>query len=251
MTELVFRDASVEVRVTGDDAIVHHRALDKYYHAPRSSLPQHYREHLAPYHSRVSAMAANVFLAIAVTLLALNLIAITRISIAGATRWAPLVLVAYTGVNLAIHEGAHIVALRLLGRRIDKVGFKMHYYILPAFYVRMNQSHLLSKHERMIVHGAGAFVNLTVNLVLILTLWDRFPDLNVALKFVGWAIAINALPVLNSDGYRVVLALADHAERRSIHQNPHWIIMVKYLSVVLVSAYGLSLTYSALTEVFT
>ena len=229
MTEFTFSDTDVEVRVSENNAVIHHRETGRYHHAPKSSLPGHYLDNLVPYESKVGARVAYILLSIGLVLLVANLIAITRLSVSGAGKLAPVILAGYTVVNIVMHEGAHILALRFVGRKIDKVGFKMHYVILPAFYVRMNQSHLLDRYERIVVHGAGAFVNLLVNLMFILSISGHTPDLNVALKFVGWAIAVNTLPVLNSDGYRVLLALADHAERRSIGKNPRWIISIKYI----------------------
>lgn len=134
--------------------------------------------------------------------------------------------------------------LRLLGRRHDKVGFKLHYWILPAFYVRMNQSVLLSRNEKVVVHGAGIWINLTINaLLILLNAWIiKSPDLNVALTLAIVTLAANALPVLNSDGYRVLLALADVNELKDWRRNPAWIVRIKVLSWMLMFAYGLYIT---------
>ena len=70
--------------------------------------------------------------------------------------------------NLLIHEAGHVLALRWCGRRPDKVGFKMNYWVMPAFFVRMNQVSLLPRRERLLCHSAGLFANLiAVNLLVV------------------------------------------------------------------------------------
>ena len=68
-------------------------------------------------------------------------------------------LVAYSLGQLAVHELAHVWALRFFGKRPDRFGFKLNYWVFPAFYVRMNDTHLLTQQEKIVVHSAGLFVN--------------------------------------------------------------------------------------------
>lgn len=57
--------------------------------------------------------------------------------------------------NVVLHEFSHVLAMRLCGRNVDKIGFKLNYKVLPAFYVRMNQVILLGRLEKIFVMLLG------------------------------------------------------------------------------------------------
>ncbi|EGO9014034.1 hypothetical protein D2A61_13390, partial [Enterococcus faecalis] len=57
------------------------------------------------------------------------------------------------------------------GKKHQKIGFKMNYYIFPAIYVEMNEIYLISKNEKIIVHLAGLITNyLTINFIQVINL---------------------------------------------------------------------------------
>ena len=218
--------------------------------AATSTLPEEIAANLKLYQPKVSAEIAWGVTTILFVLAVANIVAALQGSISSSVPLAMIVFVPYIIFSIILHEGAHILALRGFGRRHDKVGFKLHYVILPAFYVRMSQSHLLDRYERLVVHAAGIVSNLALNLLLftINDLWIRSANLSMALNFATVALIANALPFLNSDGYRVILALGDVPERRRFKENPQWIQVVKIVSGMLVVAYGWTMTYSIITE---
>ena len=141
--------------------------------------------------------------------------------------------------SVILYEGAHVVALRICGRKADKIGVKMNYLIFPAFYVRMNQILLLPASDKVLVHIAGIWVNLAINLLLFAlnALWVHSSDLGHSLAFAVVTLSVNALPVLNSDGYRCLLAWTDVNEHIDNRRNPRWVFGLRILSWIIVVAY--------------
>lgn len=89
----------------------------------------------------------------------------TMLDIGQITLGALFLLMGYSTVQILLHEFAHYSVFRMMGRRPDKVGFKLNYYVFPAFYVRMNDCHLLARRDRYVVHAAGVFINAIVTLI--------------------------------------------------------------------------------------
>lgn len=131
------------------------------------------------------------------------------------------VVAGYIAVHTVLHEGAHLAALRSMGRRADKVGFKLNYWVFPAFYVRMNDVHLLTRRDRVVVHSAGLLVNGVINLVVVAACANgRAPTLAFATLVFTPGLVANSLPLLRSDGHKTLLAALDINERRRVRDNP-------------------------------
>lgn len=54
---------------------------------------------------------------------------------------------------------------------------------------------------------------------------------------------MNAVPVLNSDGYRILLAICDVSERRKREDNPAVVRVIGVVSVMIAAAYVFSLVW--------
>lgn len=136
-----------------------------------------------------------------------------------AARW--WVVAGYIAVQTVVHEGAHLVALHSMGRRADKVGFKLNFWVFPAFYVRMNDVLLLPRRDRVVVHSAGLLVNGTINLAVIASCANgRAPAVAFATLVFTPGLVANSLPLLRSDGHKTLLAALDINERRRVRDNP-------------------------------
>lgn len=235
-----YSDSDCEILLVGGRATVLDRNRNQYYQTTARKLPPEILAAASPRTSQVSRATVGIFLVTVVLLLAGNFtFSLTRGS-ERPTSWLVLVLVVYLPLSVLLHELAHALALKAMGRSIDKFGFKLNYGVFPSFYVRMNQSLLLSRNEKVVVHGAGLAVNLAMNFVLFaenVFVW-HWPDLEVALQFILITLAINAIPALKSDGYRVLLALANVDELRGFWRNPWWLIAIKILSVGYVMHYS-------------
>jgi len=239
MPRLRYVDEITEVVITDNIAVVHDKTEDKYFQMDRTKLPDRILNEALPTVSQVAAPFTFGFLWIGVALLVLN-VGYSLISSPEPTAMFFVWFVPYILISVIIHERAHLVALRIFGRKHDKVGFKMHYIILPAFFVQMNQSVLLARNEKIVVHAAGIWVNLFVIgcLIMLNAILIGSDDLGVALTFAVVTLSYNAVPVLNSDGYRVLLALADVNELKERKRNPRWIRRIKTTSWILVVCYG-------------
>lgn len=243
-----YSDSQLKAKIGHEKTIIFIINSRRAFEVPTAKLPQEWLIKSTIYSPKIGMKASIVFLYCTFLLLISNIL-YTAFSDTHADSFIfMLIFVPYIIFSIFLHEGAHILALKYFGLNIDKIGFKMHYYILPAFYVRMNQSVLLAKSEKILVHGIGISVNLFFNLVLIVInqFFLHSPTLGLALDFTIVTLCANALPVLNSDGYRVLLALTNSDEYKNKKKNKKWIRFIKILSWVLVSLYGISLTFSAI-----
>lgn len=232
------------VRTSSDVAIVYDRERNRFYETRADKLPQYIREQLRPYRERVNVYGAFLLTALLFILAVWNAVTVQGHDAYQMSLGSSLLFFLYISISITIHEGAHILGLRMLGHSVDKIGFKLHYFVLPAFFVRMSQSVLLTKHERVAVHSAGIIANLLVNIPLVIanTVWIQSEPLWTVLRFATVALLLNALPVLNSDGYRVMLAWANIHEKKSLSLNPRWVQGLKAVSIVIVGVYTFNMS---------
>lgn len=152
-----------------------------------------------------------------------------------------IVLATYSTVQILFHEASHYLVFLSFGRRPDSVGFKMNYYVFPAFYVRMNDVHLLTRPDKYVLHTVGITVNAIVSLVGfgIVQTFSMGESARFVVAWYAVAMSYNCLPVLNSDGFKALLAITGENERRHFSDNPLWIrgiVVVGYIIVFLYTA---------------
>lgn len=217
--------------------MVFDRTRRAYYRAPLDAVPSSLFHAARPQRSTVPTWAVWLLIGLLVALLVVNALLLPPITRQPLT---PEMITAavYLAVSIGLHEGSHVLALRAFGRSFDKIGFKLNHWVFPAFYVRMNQTLLLSRQEQVCVHAAGLLVNLAVNAaVLACNSWvGQSPALDFAAGAVFIAAAWNAVPFLNSDGYRVLLSVIGTDTTRELRANPPWLVSLKVVGVVLVIA---------------
>lgn len=130
------------------------------------------------------------------------------------------VLAIYIVVQTVLHEGGHLVALRVNGHRPDKIGVKLNFAVFPAVYVRMNAVHLLHRNDKVAVHTSGLLVNGVVNLVVLgMCLRGGAPSLAFAAVVYTPGLLANSLPLLRSDGHKTLLAVLGINERKRMKDN--------------------------------
>jgi len=233
----VFADEHCEIVIGSGAAIVHDRGRQRYYTTPLDRLPAEVLSNTVPRTSRIGWTGAMTLLLLLGACLVGNYALLAHQPAGSWSATAVCALVAYLAVSVALHEGAHVAALRWTGRRIDRVGVKLNFGVFPAFYVRMNQTLLLSRPEKILVHSAGLLSNLTLNAALLILTRATGTDLLVLpLAVVLTAIAVNAIPMLNSDGYRILLAVTGTDATRTLRTNPWWVVLIKVLSVLYAAA---------------
>ena len=91
----------------------------------------------------------------------------------------------------------------------------------------MNETYMLSRIDKIIVHSFGLFVNFTlinfVQLVNILV-FDSY-SLTLAYLLFSSTMVWNLVPVLNSDGYKIILASLSLDEFSNFTKN-HWLVLI-------------------------
>ena len=231
----VYADDRCEIRISGGRAVVFDRVEQAYYRAPIESVPDSIRIAARIQRSSVPTWTAWSIVGILPVLLAVNAMLLPT-STKSADSFAAVATAVYLVLSVVIHEGAHILALRGFGRSVDRVGFKLNHRVFPAFYVRMNQSLLLSRQEQIVVHAAGVLGNLAANALVLTTnaLTVQSAAIEVAAHLVFIAVAWNVAPILNSDGYRVLLALVGVDAARRLRSNPPWLIGIKVAGIVFI-----------------
>ncbi|MDT3958299.1 peptidase, partial [Staphylococcus kloosii] len=119
--------------------------------------------------------------------------------------------------------------------KINKVGFKLNFYVFPAIYVQMNEIYMISRKEKIIVHSFGLFVNFTfINLVQIINEFTvNNVSLTIAFMLFSSTMIWNLIPMLNSDGYKVLLAILYLDEYNNFIKN-HWLVLsIQILGVLI------------------
>lgn len=133
----------------------------------------------------------------------------------------------YLFFNIFVHELGHIKSMNLFGRSHNRVGFKMNYYVFPCVYVQLNEIYMLSKREKLFVHSAGIFINLFITLVveILNILFFHSLVLSFSYTFFLFALLWNMVPILNSDGYKILITLLNKDELENSKKN-HWLIKI-------------------------
>ena len=149
----------------------------------------------------------------------------------------------YTIIQVFFHEVFHVFALHKTKREIDHIGFKFN-YIFPSFYIRMNDVYLLSDAEKIFVHAAGLFFNCLSNgIVLFISYFFGLNILNIISKFFVIGILMNAFPVLNSDGYKIILTIFSINEYRKKSKNVAFIKAFSCVNILISILYLIKLIF--------
>lgn len=243
---LALQDQWGEMLIQGERTVVHDCETGKYFQIPTTSIPKQFLDAAVQVTARYSARAAWTLIISGLALLVANVTICWIYHVEQLSRSFPAVFAVYIVLSVLLHECAHIIALRTCGRRFDRVGFKLHYLILPAFFVRMNESNMLLWTDKVVVHIAGIWSNLAINLLLFAVnarVWNS-SSLGASLEFAVITLAANAVPALSSDGFRVLLAACGVNEFRRRDGNPPWLRVVRVGSWFLVAIYGMCMIVS-------
>lgn len=155
------------------------------------------------------------------------------------TSWTDVAMTCvYSFIQLALHELSHFAALSHFGKKPDSIGFKMNYWIFPAFYVRMNDVYLLQRREQIIVHTIGALVNIIINAITFAIAFSlNIYPLLVATCWFGVSIVWNVLPILDSDGYKALLSWQGNYQRKNMHKNAKTLKLINIINYFIVLTY--------------
>ena len=147
------------------------------------------------------------------------------------------ILAIYLLAFIIIHEIGHLFMLHICGRQANKFGFKIN-YIFPSFYVRINEVYMLDKFEKLYVHSAGLMNSLILNVTTFFV--GKILNNNIFIYisvYMSMTIVYNLIPFLNSDGYKMLITIANKTEKRNTKNNSKLILVFKILDIVFVLAY--------------
>ena len=234
-----YEDDTYEALKCDDKIIFRNKKSNQYFESmefDKYNLP--WRE----YHPSISNWRINIRLTIVLIFFILNIVFyfIPHISNDLSLFRFTLYSTVYSLIQVFFHEAFHVLALHKAGRRIDKIGFKFN-YIFPSFYIRMNQMYMLSDYEKLYIHSAGLFFNCISNgFLLIVSSIFQLNILNVITRFFVIGILMNSFPVLNSDGYKIMLTFLSYNEHKEKKRNKGLIKIFSYLNIIISIVYFFS-----------
>lgn len=148
-----------------------------------------------------------------------------RFSLAGESGYGILLLLLANLLVIGVHELAHGLTTKHVGRELNRGGFLL-YWGMPAFFVDTRDTWLASRRERMLVSWAGPHSGLILGGLagLALTAVSRyFPSQETAvwttfiyqIGFLAYlSVLINLNPLLELDGYFILMDWLDAPDLR-------------------------------------
>ena len=239
-----YKDDSYEIFGEDERYIVKDIQRRKYYQLSSSEIKK-YKFNFKNKKERISSTNVYFFFIILFSLEILNIYISLRTTIGKIDElYFIYSLCVYLPIFIIFHELGHISFFHLFGRKVDKIGFKFN-YIFPSFYVRMNDSYLLSKKERLIVHSGGIMFSLLVNtFIFLIGIISNNTLLIYLSKYMSVDIIFNSLPMMNSDGYKVILSLRGVEEKKTFVENNRLIKSIKAINILFVIVYTIWFIWS-------
>ena len=137
----------------------------------------------------------------------------TLVTIEGSYVLGIVALILLQVLSISVHEAGHALAIRHYGRHVRKFGVAM-YYLFPCFYVDSTDMSLASRRQRIVVSLAGPFAGLSVAAACALVAAGEGETLVGSIAFKAASLFVfqfvfNLLPILELDGYHVLVDLLD------------------------------------------
>ncbi|MCY9089613.1 peptidase [Bacillus mojavensis] len=230
MKILKYEDEKYEVIVQNNVFIKDKKSGD-YYKNSLDSITDEQLSYFKIYKEKVSPKFFYLFLCFTAIMFILNYIHLIKLQnefttsvLYGWKMW--IIIVVYFIMNIVLHEMGHIYSLKYFGKKFDKVGFKLNFYVFPAFYVQLNATYMISRNEKIIVHLFGLFINYFVinTLETINQFTISSEPLTMAFMLFSSTLLWNLVPILNSDGYKILLAFLSLDEYSRFKTN-HWLVL--------------------------
>lgn len=123
-----------------------------------------------------------------------------------------LVLIVLQVLSISVHEAGHALAIRHFGRRVRRLGLAI-YYLFPCLYVDSTDMTMAPRRQRIIVALAGPIAGMTVGAACaFIAAVDGGLAGSLAFKaasLFAFQLVLNLLPILELDGYHVLVDLLD------------------------------------------
>lgn len=115
-------------------------------------------------------------------------------------------------ISISVHEAGHALAIRHYGRRVRRLGL-MIYYLFPAAYVDATDMAMASRGQRIVVSLAGPIGGATVGAICaFIAAFEGGIVGSIAFQGASlftFQLALNLVPILELDGYHVLVDLLD------------------------------------------
>ena len=123
-----------------------------------------------------------------------------------------VVLIVLQVLSISVHEAGHALAIRHFGRRVRRLGLAI-YYLFPCMYVDSTDMTMAPRRQRIIVALAGPIAGMTVGAACaFVAAVDGGLAGSLAFKaasLFAFQLVLNLLPILELDGYHVLVDLLD------------------------------------------
>lgn len=133
-------------------------------------------------------------------------------TVQGSYVWGILALTLLQVVSISVHEAGHALAIRHYGRRVRRLGL-MIYYLFPAAYVDATDMAMASRRQRIVVSLAGPIGGATVGAICaFIAAFEGGIVGSIAFQGASlfiFQLALNLVPILELDGYHVLVDLLD------------------------------------------
>jgi putative peptide zinc metalloprotease protein len=123
-----------------------------------------------------------------------------------------VVLVVLQVLSISVHEAGHALAIRHYGRRVRRLGLAI-YYLFPCLYVDSTDMTMAPRRQRIVVALAGPIAGMTVGAACAFV---SAADDGLAgglgfraASLFAFQLVLNLLPILELDGYHVLVDLLD------------------------------------------
>ncbi len=181
-----------------------------------------------------------------VTLIVLNGRIMVYVQIEGlvSIKYFVIALLLYMIVFVIIHELGHLYMLRRAGKKANRVGFKFN-YIFPSFFVQINESHMLDKVQKLYIHSGGLMNSLILNVaVYYVGLVFKISVMVAVSAYMSVTIVYNLLPIMNSDGFKILITCLNKVEKKEMKQNGIIINGIKAINIIFVLTYTLKFIFA-------
>src|SRR5258706_1939612 len=115
-------------------------------------------------------------------------------------------------LSITVHEAGHALAIRHYGRRVRRLGL-MIYYLFPAAYVDATDMAMASRGHRIVVSLSGPIGGATVGAICaFIAAFEGGIGGSIAFQGASlfiFQLALNLVPILELDGYHVLVDLLD------------------------------------------
>ena len=151
-----------------------------------------------------------------------------------------LALMIYLFLFIIFHELGHLYMLHITGRKPNKIGFKFN-YIFPSFYVQINEILMLDKIQKLYIHSGGLMTSLIMNVgTYVMGCIFHINVLMAVSTYMSVTIVYNMIPLLNSDGYKILITLMNKAEKKGAKNNCLLISSIRVINILFTIAYTIA-----------